>query len=147
MVLGLSLPFIDIGRDVYMDAERQFLYVFSVAARILDAAKIGVTSNPHQRIRTIQTAMPFRLDCIGLWEFRTREDADDAEFTAHKLCSVNRLRGEWFSMTPCALSMASASAKMFGGVPCEPYSYELGRVMSRDKASNKDCSMASCGQA
>jgi hypothetical protein len=59
--------------------------------------KIGISTNPRDRLNHLQTAnprpllMPYVIDC---------EDAPAAEKTLHAIFNKCRIAGEWFDVSP-----------------------------------------------
>lgn len=54
--------------------------------------KIGYSTSPKARIRTLQTASPARLTILCIWEEGLREDEQDL----HDFFKFARIGGEWF---------------------------------------------------
>lgn len=72
--------------------------------------KIGVSDDPRQRIRDLQTGSPFPLkfEFIGL----TDGTGYDIEGEAHFLLHAHRAEGEWFVVPPeVAITAVMASAR------------------------------------
>lgn len=110
----MSIPYIPLYVADY-EADTAH-YVYAVSMKGHDALKIGVAANPAERLRTLQTGSPYRLECVGLWSFEARESAEEAERLAHHMCSGSRMIGEWFAAKSCSLSLADASARYLGGI-------------------------------
>lgn len=86
--------------------EGAFLYAIGNQQGLV---KVGVTTNPRQRLATLQTAYPFPLQLLGLWA--TPGDGYDIEERAHSLLDHYRMRGEWFRVgTTTALASIEHAA-------------------------------------
>jgi hypothetical protein len=59
--------------------------------------KIGVTWSVEQRLKDIQSAVPFKVKVLH--SFRSR-DALKAEFELHLRFDAKRRNGEWFALSP-----------------------------------------------
>ena len=72
-------------------------YVYVIAAEsTCSYVKIGISDNPHRRIRQLQTGSPFFLFVFGVFEAATREAAEGIEAAAHYIMDEARAAGEWF---------------------------------------------------
>ena len=75
--------------------------------------KIGVSDNPQQRLRELQTGSPFplRLEFVG----QTEGEAFAIEGDAHFMLHQHRQAGEWF-MVPAEMAIAAvlAAARRLG---------------------------------
>ena len=83
--------------------EGSFVYVISGPdtfgrAPTPNRVKIGVTKNPSQRLKTLQTGshMRLRFAFIGC----TPGEGYDIEQAAHNVLAAYRLEGEWFDVAP-----------------------------------------------
>jgi hypothetical protein len=75
--------------------------------------KIGVSDNPRQRIRELQTGSPFTLkfEFVG----QTEGTGYDIEGEAHFLLHEHRQSGEWFVVPPeVAITAVMAAARRLG---------------------------------
>lgn len=75
--------------------------------------KIGVTDDPKQRIRDLQTGSPFPLafEFLGL----TNDRAYEIESEVHFLLAQHRSSGEWFAIAPeMAIAAVMATARRLG---------------------------------
>lgn len=68
-----------------------FLYIIGDKQR--NVCKIGVSSNPHERLKRIQTGYPWELD---IWLEIGVKNAAMIERNIHLKFSDFKLRGEWF---------------------------------------------------
>jgi len=58
-----------------------------------DYIKIGVATNPHQRMRDLQTGNPIKLEIMG-----AIPGSFEMETELHRQFSENRTEGEWFTV-------------------------------------------------
>lgn len=63
-------------------------------------SKVGIASNPVQRMSGLQTAHHQRLILGGSWRLPAREMARSLELAFHETQKCSRLSGEWFDLTP-----------------------------------------------
>jgi hypothetical protein len=93
--------------DVRKMSAATFVYVISGDH---GRQKIGVSDDPRQRIRDLQTGSPFKLK----FEFIGQTDGTgfDIEGEAHFLLHAHRAEGEWFVVPPeVAITAVMASAR------------------------------------
>jgi hypothetical protein len=76
--------------------KRHFIYVIG---REEGPVKVGITSSPADRLRTLQTGCPFKLTLFQKWECADRSDAIEHEDIFGGVCADSRIIGEWFDMT------------------------------------------------
>lgn len=62
--------------------------------------KIGVSHRPHERLSTINTAVPILATLYGVREFDTRLVAHEIESRLHRKFRALRTNGEWFDLDP-----------------------------------------------
>ena len=74
------------GRDVTQSAE--------------PPVKIGISENPEQRQKTLQTGCPFKLILIAKFMMGELVDAKRAEDVIHHVLRQYHLHGEWFDVDP-----------------------------------------------
>lgn len=84
--------------------------------------KIGCSGHIAQRLTSLQTAHACELTLIGV--------TDGPETTAHRMWGHNRLRGEWFTLTPALRAWIKSVSLDWGldqhghvqveGVPADP---------------------------
>lgn len=65
-----------------------------------DACKIGITSEPANRISYLQTANPTPLTVVCLIECHNEITALQLELLLHRRYAERHIRGEWFSVHP-----------------------------------------------
>ena len=58
--------------------------------------KIGISSNPASRLKSLKTACPFEIDLVMTLPMPTRRDAAGLERMIHGEFSDIRTSGEWF---------------------------------------------------
>ena len=58
--------------------------------------KIGVSADPDERLKQLQTATPLRLRLEHVHQCACTSDARKLEQMLHKELSMHRVRGEWF---------------------------------------------------
>ena len=64
--------------------------------------KVGVSSNPCQRMKELQTGNP---NPIHLLEAYPSDNAERSETQIHKLLDCRRINGEWFDCDPDTLGL------------------------------------------
>lgn len=69
-----------------------FVYVIAGGRRHV---KIGISNNPKNRLKSVQTGCPYTLSLKGTW--RT-ERAREIERRAHSVLAKYRWAGEWFDV-------------------------------------------------
>lgn len=62
--------------------------------------KIGVSSKPEARIRSLQSGNPNKLALFCQFNLQSRKMARYMERATHHMRRENALRGEWFDMSP-----------------------------------------------
>lgn len=70
--------------------------LFVYAAREVDTGniKLGISKNPEQRLKQLQTANSSKLELIAIKEAPNRYKDEEKN---HQLNSANHIRGEWFN--------------------------------------------------
>jgi hypothetical protein len=71
------------------------LYIIT-AKEFNGAYKIGITNNISNRLTTLQTASPFKLFALRIYEIKNPRQV---EFSLHLLFKNKRLQGEWFNLS------------------------------------------------
>lgn len=99
--------------------------------------KIGVSDDPAQRIRDLQTGSPFRLsfEFLGL----TNDTAYAIESEVHLLLAQHRQSGEWFTIPPeMAIAAVMATARRLGHSlkPVDPDNISAATRSARGNASS-----------
>jgi len=69
--------------------------------------KVGVASNPQNRLRDIQTACPLELELLA-----TFPGGYVLEAILHKVIDRHRVRGEWFKRTEKVVEIIDAAAAL-----------------------------------
>jgi hypothetical protein len=62
--------------------------------------KIGISQDPEQRLRDLQTSSPDKLGLFGFSQVGSYAMARTLEFAVHTALAPFRLVGEWFSVSP-----------------------------------------------
>ena len=62
--------------------------------------KVGMASDPDQRIQGLQTACPFKIGRVFYFACPTKEIARELERSFHQVQKEHRLHGEWFNLDP-----------------------------------------------
>jgi hypothetical protein len=78
-------------------------YVYAIAASAVDAVKIGISSDPADRLRSLQTGCPVPLKLRASQDCLDREAARWCEQHLHRRLKRYRLDGEWFKTGPLIL--------------------------------------------
>jgi T5orf172 domain. len=84
-----------------------YLYFIKSGAYV----KIGISTDPKARIRELSTGNPDQLVLIGKLPFDDRTDAGMEESRWHAKFETERVRGEWFRITPRILSAISEAIR------------------------------------
>jgi len=95
----------DLIKDVDPDL-RDDLFVYAIKEVETGRVKIGISKNPAERIRQLQTGNPNRLEIAGIVE---ASNGFSDEKLIHKKLSNMRIRGEWFDpgkKPPCSPARA-----------------------------------------
>lgn len=74
------------------------LGAFVYFVRAGDAVKIGVTTEPKSRMRSIATGSPAELQVLGMRWFPSEADAYAEERRIHGALAAHRVNGEWFRL-------------------------------------------------
>lgn len=80
-------------------------------------SKIGISDNPENRLKSLQTGSPHRLFLAFQLEMRCRADAIEVESLAHELMDSARMNGEWFAISPEASRIVTLVADRFRLAP------------------------------
>ncbi len=73
---------------------RRLSHIYFVRARISGLVKIGITTDPHGRIRGLDTATPGGVTVLAV-ALGEREH----ESALHRIFASTRVNGEWFEMS------------------------------------------------
>ena len=71
-----------------------FLYV--IQQQLSGHTKIGISKDPHTRIKGIENVSGLSVDTLMLCEYQSRDAARDAEVLLHGAFKLRKIRGEWF---------------------------------------------------
>lgn len=79
-----------------------FVYVIGTLYRgqVVGPTKIGIASNPHARLRELQTGSAHKLFLSLALQVGDRADAREIERGAHECCAPEAMNGEWFDVEP-----------------------------------------------
>jgi hypothetical protein len=77
--------------------ERKTTFVYLIG-RPEGPVKVGITTNLLSRLRSLQTGAPFPLELLYVATFQSADKARLIEADFCKVCSEQRLEGEWFDM-------------------------------------------------
>ena len=92
-------------------------YIY-VIGREKGPVKVGISSSPADRLRTLQTGCPFKLTLFQQWECGDRDNALEHEDIFGGVCDDARIIGEWFDMTAeRAVRVVGAPFKYFEQYP------------------------------
>lgn len=80
-----------------------------------DYVKVGVSSNPEGRLRSMQTGNPFNMFLVNKWE--TTSDFRIESIT-HRELAEYRVHGEWFKCSPLVASNKIGNA-LYGSILLE----------------------------
>jgi hypothetical protein len=81
----------------------QFVYIMghlSSDYHITGPSKIGISGDPHRRLKQVQAERVPRIVLVCQFGFPTREQARAVEKEFHRNCDGFRVTGEWFDMSP-----------------------------------------------
>lgn len=78
-------------------SERKACFVY-VIGREQGPVKVGISHNPHARVRELQTGCPFKAELLHFQPLPTREWARQIEGDFHAVYDNCRLYGEWFDI-------------------------------------------------
>jgi hypothetical protein len=77
-----------------MQGEVKTGFVYFIRAGRTNAVKIGYAANPDERLRELQCASPHPLHMLG---YMPGTKFDEAKW--HSRFAVERIRGEWFTLS------------------------------------------------
>jgi hypothetical protein len=87
--------------------------VYFITCREANAVKIGSSHDPHKRLREVQWGCPLEVALEGVWPGNR-----EAEFELHRRFADDRLRGEWFTISPTLDDIIAAAT--VPPVPAKP---------------------------
>jgi DNA-binding XRE family transcriptional regulator len=61
------------------------------------ACKVGIATDPRTRLRALQSNQPVTLELFGAWE---SDHAISLERLVHSALAAERIRSEWFAVSP-----------------------------------------------
>lgn len=102
-----------------------------------DHIKLGYSSDPQERVKTVQTYTPFEVSLE--WELRIGPDLEEVKWREddlHASCEEYHVRGEWYSLG--CRPMLFACMLMFAGISKAELSRRLG-LSSRTVSAWKEC--------
>jgi hypothetical protein len=79
--------------------------VYFATCREANAVKIGSSEDPHGRMMEIQMGCPLEIKLEAVMRGGCEE-----EFAFHRRFAEDRIRGEWFTITPVIEAIISANA-------------------------------------
>lgn len=91
-------------------------------------SKIGISNDPEERLRSLRTASPLKLELLVGVPVPSREIAEWIEGSVHGFMVNDRVRGEWFKSDPLrcgiAICIAIESAYQIAGFSgCKLYDF------------------------
>ena len=97
-------------RLYYGEVRRRGTFMYAIQAGDDGPVKLGITQDPAQRIKTLQTANPHELRGLAAWRILPEE-----EKAIHQQFAHARIRGEWFQPVPDLLDFVLWE----GGIYCD----------------------------
>jgi hypothetical protein len=93
----LGLPFPSTWEEIWniLDQYEEPTYLYAIGEVGGKEVKLGISKNPGQRLKQLQTAYPNKL---VLWGF-CKEASPLTEREVHRLLEKDRIEGEWFLLT------------------------------------------------
>ena len=106
-----------------------FVYVIArldECEKVRAPVKVGITTNPNERLGAIRTSSPHKVDFAWKFKFRSVSLAEKIEARFHRENSAHRLNGEWFDIDPLeAIRGVCAVVKSVFADKIKRYSAEL----------------------
>lgn len=78
---------------LYRGANQQPKFLYVIGDKQRNVCKIGISANPYERLKTLQTGYPWQLD---IWLELQIENPAKVEKILHTRFAEFRLNGEWF---------------------------------------------------
>ena len=106
--------------------------------------KIGTATNPHTRVKELQTGNPRKLHVLKTFE---HENAQKLERAFHYLMDSGRQQGEWFKMTERELHGITMVLECFNVKSASFYvgeKHEIHQRTEQIKAQCNDTASTSC---
>lgn len=88
-----------------------FVYVIEAVA-VFPLVKIGIASNPNRRLAQLRTSSPFKLSLARIISTPSRLAASEVERATFSVLSLQRMKGEWFSV-PVAIAIDAVEKATF----------------------------------
>jgi hypothetical protein len=79
--------------------KKNFVYILSLDKNP-NVCKIGISKNPTQRVKNLQTGSPEKIIVFRAWSFDQMRDARKYEAIMHVALLDYKKFGEWFSVSP-----------------------------------------------
>jgi hypothetical protein len=80
-------------------SQKRFIYILSLDGSP-NICKIGISTNPEQRAKTLQTGSPEKISVFRAWRFDELRDTKKFEAIMHAALSEYQMIGEWFGASP-----------------------------------------------
>jgi hypothetical protein len=80
-------------------SQKRFIYILSLDGSP-NVCKVGISINPEQRAKNLQTGSPARISVFRAWCFDNLKDARNLEAIMHAALSEYQMIGEWFGASP-----------------------------------------------
>lgn len=77
------------------EEEEQATYLYLIRKGGTDHYKIGISTNPDGRLKSLQSANPDKLDLVA---YCVHDNAYEVEQSIHEILSDKRLNCEWFEL-------------------------------------------------
>ena len=77
-----------------LEKRTQNIFLYLIGSGQMNLCKIGYSISPLERLSSIQTGFPYKLEIIDLFQINSIKE----EKVAHKLFKNHRLQGEWFTL-------------------------------------------------
>lgn len=79
--------------DFEVPEELPDMYVYAIREQETGRVKLGISKDPEQRLRTLQTGNSSKLELVA---YKKAENRFKDEQQLHKLAANEHIRGEWF---------------------------------------------------
>lgn len=124
------------------NANKVFVYIAEMDCESMHPVKVGISSNPKSRIRSLQTGSPFPIRLLITVAAESRDHATHIESAIHAAFEDTRLSGEWFN-APASDVYATMVGGFLGAILCDIPSKivgpERGRVAAEFLISKVAC--------
>jgi T5orf172 domain len=100
-------------QSIGVQPRRPSAFVYVIRKSISGHVKVGIGSDPRERLRDLQTGSSELLELVYACAVKSN-DANRVEKTAHDIMRQKQLVGEWFDYTPeiAVAAIAAASHKL-----------------------------------